>query len=80
MFRFYLLWGGKDWEVSVRHLVDWANGSGDSGMVLGPVACTGRPRLFFAKTIFAGIIKSIMSSDLSDCIDDIRSRVEIKID
>ena len=74
---FLSLVGGSDLDESFWQLVDWANGLGDSGMVLGPVTYTGRTRLFFAKTIFAGIIKSIMSLRYYDCI---RSRVEIKIE
>ena len=77
---FLSLVGGSDWDESFRQLVDWANGSGNSGTVLGPVAYTGRTRYFFAKTIFAGTINSITSSDLLDTIDCIRSRVGSKIE
>ena len=70
---FLSLVGGSDWEDPVKQLVDWASGSGDYGVSLGPVAYIGKTRLFFAKTIFAVIIKSILSSDLND---DIKSRVK----
>ena len=73
---FLSLVGGNDWEGPVRQLIDWASGSGDFDLTLGPVAYVGKTRLFFAKTIFAVVIKSIMSSDLNDSRDDIKLRVK----
>jgi hypothetical protein len=76
---FLSLVGGSDWDGPIKQFSDWASGSGDHSLSLGPVAYVGKTRLFFAKTIFAAIIKSIMSSDLNDSSDDIKSKVKNQI-
>ena len=73
---FLSLIGGNDWDGPIRQLTDWASGSGDFSLALGPAAYVGKTRLFFAKTIFAMVIKSIMSSDLNDSSNDIKSKVK----
>ena len=73
---FLSLVGGNDWDGPIRQLTDWASGSGDFSLALGPAAYVGKTRLFFAKTIFAMVIKSIMSSDLNDSSNDIKTRVK----
>ena len=76
LVSFLSLVGGNDWDGPIRQSTDWASGSGDFALALGPVAYVGKTRLFFAKTIFAIVIKSIMSSDLNDSSDDIKLRVK----
>jgi hypothetical protein len=73
---FLSLIGGNDWDGPIRQLTDWASGSGDFSLALGPAAYVGKTRLFFAKTIFAMVIKSIMSSDLNDSSNNIKSKVK----
>jgi len=68
--------GGNEWEAPFKQFIDWASGSGDYGLPVGPVAYVGKTRLFFAKTIFAVIIKSIMSADLNESIVDIKLKVK----